>query len=49
MKCVTCKRDIGRKLKKNELYNCQCGAKLLAVMINKELVIMDLSIKKGEK
>ena len=48
MKCVTCKREI-KKLKKNELYNCQCGAKLLAVQIKKELVVMDLRLNKGEK
>ena len=48
MECIACKRPIGRKLKKNELYNCQCGAKLLAVEINKELIVMDLKNNKGE-
>lgn len=42
MKCVECGRELG-KVKKNQLINCQCGAKLLAVEINKKLVIEDLS------
>jgi len=46
MKCPKCSKDI--QVKKNQLYNCQCGAKLLAVEINKKLVLEDLS-KKGER
>lgn len=48
MKCISCKTEI-KKLKKNELYKCQCGANLLAVMIKKELVVMDLRLNKEEK
>lgn len=48
MKCIACKAEI-KKLKKNELYHCECGAKLLAIQMKKELVVMDLSMKKGEK
>lgn len=48
MRCIKCGKEIG-KLKKHELYNCQCGAKLLAVEINKKLEIFDLSKDKGER
>ena len=48
MKCPGCKNEIG-KLKKNQLYDCQCGAKLLAVEVNKKLIIEDLSKDKEEK
>ncbi|WMM26696.1 hypothetical protein RBU61_08455 [Tissierella sp. MB52-C2] len=41
MNCPKCGREI--EIKKNKLYNCQCGAKLLAVEINKKLIIEDLS------
>ena len=46
MICPTCKSNLLKKLKRNELYNCRCGAKLLAVEINKKLEIFNLS--KGE-
>lgn len=42
MRCPKCYKNIG-KLKKHRLYNCSCGAKLLAVEINKELEVFDLS------
>ena len=48
MNCPRCHKEIG-KLKKNKLYNCQCGSKLLAVEINKKLVVEDLSKDKGGK
>lgn len=48
MNCPRCYKEIG-KLKKNKLYSCQCGAELLAVEINKKLVVEDLSKDKGEK
>lgn len=48
MRCPKCYKKIG-KLKKHELYNCQCGAKLLAVEINKKLEVFDLSKNEGEK
>lgn len=44
--CTRCGRKI--KIKKNLLYDCQCGAKLMAVEINKKLVISDVS-KDGER
>lgn len=47
MKCPKCNREIN--IKKNKLYSCQCGSKLLAVEINKKLVIEDLSKDKGDK
>lgn len=39
--CTRCRRKI--KIKKNLLYDCQCGAKLMGVEINKKLVISDVS------
>ncbi len=39
--CTRCRRKIN--IKKNLLYDCQCGAKLIAVEINKKLVISDVS------
>lgn len=47
MKCPECYKEIG-KLKKHELYNCQCGAKLLAVEISKRLQVFDLSKEEEE-
>jgi Zn finger protein HypA/HybF involved in hydrogenase expression len=47
MNCPGCRREV--KIKKNQLYNCQCGAKLLAVEINKKLIVEDLSKDKEEK
>lgn len=46
MICPACKNKLIRKLKKNQMYDCKCGAKLLAVEINKKLEIFNLS--KGE-
>lgn len=43
--CTRCRRKI--KIKKNQLYDCQCGAKLMAVEINKKLVISD--VRKDDK
>ncbi len=40
MKCPKCRCEI--KIKKNELKNCKCGAKLMAIKINKKLIIEDL-------
>lgn len=47
MKCPSCYKEIG-KLKKHELYSCQCGAELLAVEINKKLQVFDLSKEEEE-
>lgn len=46
MICPTCKNELFKKLKVNELYKCQCGAQLLAVKIKKNIEIYDLD--KGE-
>lgn len=48
MNCPRCKNEIG-KLKKNQLYDCQCGAKLLAVEVKKKLIIEDLRKDKEVK
>ncbi|WP_159436143.1 hypothetical protein [Anaerosalibacter sp. Marseille-P3206] len=44
MRCPKCGRGV--KIKKNQLYNCQCGAKLLAVEINKKLIVENLKKEK---
>lgn len=44
MKCPECNREI--KIKKNQTYDCQCGAKLMAVEVGKKLIVENL---KGEK
>lgn len=44
MRCPECNRAI--KIKKNQLYNCQCGAKLLAVEINRKLIVENLKEEK---
>ena len=41
MRCLSYYKEIG-KMKKNQLLKCRCGAKLLAVEINKELEVFDL-------
>lgn len=43
MKCTECGREIG-KVKKNQLINCKCGAKLLAVEMNKNLHIYPVHV-----
>ncbi len=43
MKCVKCSREIG-KLKKNQVYDCKCGEKLMTVEINKNLHIYSVSV-----
>ena len=40
MKCPRCGQEI--LIKKNLLYNCQCGARLLAILIKGKLEIFDL-------
>ncbi len=45
MKCPKCRRKI--YIKKNQFVDCKCGARLMAVEINKKLVVEDL--KKEEK
>lgn len=40
MKCPKCDKQVN--IKKNQLYECQCGARLLTVEIKKELKIFDL-------
>lgn len=40
MKCPKCNKKID--IKKNKTVDCRCGAKLLAVEINKKLEIFDL-------
>lgn len=47
MRCPSCYKEVG-KMKKNQLLKCRCGAKLLAVEINKELEVFDLSKDEGE-
>lgn len=44
MRCPECGREI--KIKKNQVVNCQCGAKLMAVEIYKKLVIENLKEEK---
>lgn len=44
MKCPVCKREL--KIKKNQVIDCQCGAKLMAVEIYKKLVIENLKEEK---
>ena len=44
MICPTCKTGI-RKLKKNEVFDCRCGVKLLAIEINKKIIICDVTNK----
>lgn len=50
MRCPRCNKEINAK--KHRVNDCSCGAKLLAVEINKKLVIEDvtpdLDLKKGE-
>ena len=45
MKCPCCNREI--KIKKNQVVNCRCGAKLMAVEVGKKLIFENL--KKEEK
>ncbi|MEW9124869.1 MAG: hypothetical protein AB2421_19310 [Thermotaleaceae bacterium] len=45
MKCPKCGKQI--KIKKHQLLDCICGARILAVEINKKLIVEDL--KKEEK
>lgn len=47
MRCPSCYKEVG-KMKKNQLLKCRCGTKLLAVEINKELEVFDLSKDEGE-
>lgn len=42
MICPTCKSKLNIKIKKNELADCKCGAKLLAIEINKRLILCDV-------
>lgn len=44
MKCPECNREI--RIKKNQVIDCQCGAKLMAVEINKKLLIENLKEEK---
>ncbi|CAK7025415.1 hypothetical protein [Tissierella sp.] len=46
MKCPKCGRDVN--IKKNNLFNCRCGAVLIAVEIYKKLVVADVKNYKGE-
>ncbi|MBU5424974.1 hypothetical protein KQI41_01010 [Tissierella pigra] len=41
MKCPSCKRDV-EKLKKYQVADCKCGAKLMCVELNKNLILIDL-------
>lgn len=45
MICPECKNKIGQ-LKKYQIYECRCGAKLMCIEINKRKEIVNLS--KGE-
>lgn len=49
MICPTCKDSLRRKLKKNELFDCRCGSKILVVEISKKLILVDVTNDKGEK
>nr|DAT54047.1 MAG TPA: Trm112p-like protein [Caudoviricetes sp.] len=42
MRCPSCYKEVG-EMKKNQFLKCRCGAKLLAVEINKKLEVFDLS------
>ncbi|WP_269844707.1 hypothetical protein [Sporanaerobacter acetigenes] len=44
MKCPECNREI--RIKKNQVIDCQCGARLMAVEINKKLLIENLKEEK---
>lgn len=44
MRCPECGREIS--IKKNQVVDCQCGAKLMAVEINKKLYIENLKEEK---
>lgn len=47
MNCPKCNIEVN--IKKNNLFNCKCGAVLVAVEIYKKLVIADVKKYKGEK
>lgn len=44
MKCPVCDREI--RIKKNQVVDCQCGARLMAVEINKKILIENLKEEK---
>ena len=44
MRCPKCGREI--KIKKNQFIDCKCGAKLMAVEINKKLIVENLKEEK---
>jgi hypothetical protein len=46
VQCPKCKRDIN--IKKNQVIDCKCRAKLQAVEIKKKLIIIDVRNDKGE-
>lgn len=47
MNCPKCNIEVN--IKKNNLFNCKCGAVLVAVELCKKLVIADVKKYKGEK
>lgn len=47
MNCPKCGAEVN--IKKNNLFNCKCGAVLIAVQIYKKIIVVDLSEDKGEK
>lgn len=49
MICPTCKRELKVKLKKYQMCNCKCGAKLMLIETNKKLILVDLKNDEGEK
>lgn len=46
MKCPNCSREID--IKKYSLYDCECGSKLLAIQINKQIIIQDVTPEPDE-
>lgn len=47
MNCPKCNIEVN--IKKNNLFNCKCGAVLIAVQIYKKIIVVDLNKNEGEK
>lgn len=45
MKCPECNQPVN--IKRNNLYNCICGAVLIAVKVNEKLIIVDVRRKEN--
>lgn len=49
MICPNCKESIKYKPKKNEVLDCICGAKIIAIEINKRTILCDVTENRGNK